>query len=102
MKRNAILLNQADNVATALAALAAGVEAVAELDGDESRVVLLNDIPLAHKYALREIPEGARVVKYGLPIGTATRRIRAGEWVHDHNVMSDFIGEMAKKYGRRS
>lgn len=97
-----MLLNEADNVATALTELAAGQDGIADLNGKEFRTRLISSIPLAHKYALREIPEGARVIKYGLPIGTASRPIRAGEHVHDHNVLSDFIGEMTRKYGRRS
>jgi altronate hydrolase len=44
------------------------------------------DIPQGHKIALRDIPAGARVVKYGLPIGAASRFINAGSWVHTHNL----------------
>lgn len=41
-----------------------------------------------HKVALCDIAEGETVIKYGAPIGRATRDIKAGEWVHTHNLRS--------------
>jgi altronate hydrolase len=49
---------------------------------------LLADIPVGHKVALSPIAAGAVVVKYGFPIGRATRDIAPGEWVHEHNLRS--------------
>ena len=46
-----------------------------------------------HKYALREIAAGEDVVKYGMPIGHATRAIAAGEHVHTHNLATN-LGEV--------
>ena len=46
-----------------------------------------------HKYALRDIAEGENVVKYGMPIGHATRAIAKGEHVHVHNVATN-LGEV--------
>ena len=37
------------------------------------------DIETGHKKALVDIPEGANVVKYGFPIGHATKAIKKGE-----------------------
>jgi altronate hydrolase len=45
-------------------------------------------IPSGHKVALRTIEEGQVVHKYGQAIGVTTRRILAGEHVHDHNLIS--------------
>ncbi len=45
-----------------------------------------------HKYALRDIPKGAPVVKYGFPIGEAVCDISAGEHVHTHNLQSRLSG----------
>ena len=45
-------------------------------------------IPAGHKQALRDIPEGEFVIKYGQIIGRATQDIKAGEWVHSHNLRS--------------
>ena len=46
-----------------------------------------------HKYALRDIAEGEDVIKYGMPIGHATRAIARGEHVHVHNVRTN-LGEV--------
>ncbi len=43
-------------------------------------------IPFGHKAALRDIPAGAAVVKYGVVIGHASSDIPAGAHVHVHNV----------------
>ena len=45
-----------------------------------------------HKYARGPIAAGADVVKYGMPIGHATRDIAAGEHVHTHNLATN-LGE---------
>ena len=50
------------------------------------------EVPAGHKIALRDIAAGEAVVKYGWPIGTASREIRAGEWVHVHNLKSSLEG----------
>jgi altronate dehydratase len=71
-------------VATALVPLAAGT-AVAL---DAASVTLLADIPRGHKFAVRPIAKGEAVLKYGQPIGRATRAIQPGEHVHVHNVES--------------
>ena len=42
-----------------------------------------------HKYARRAIRAGENVVKYGMPIGHATRDIAAGEHVHVHNLATN-------------
>ena len=42
-----------------------------------------------HKYALRAIAAGENVIKYGMPIGHATKDIAAGEHVHVHNVKTN-------------
>ena len=48
-----------------------------------SGLTLAEDIPEAHKVALREIRQGADVVRYGVTIGRALERIPAGGWVHE-------------------
>jgi SAF domain len=44
-----------------------------------------------NKLAARQIAAGDRVLKYGVPIGTATEPITAGTHVHTHNLRSDWI-----------
>ena len=80
--RQAIRIHGGDNVAVALQPLAAGAEVV--LGG--ARVLTRSDIPRGHKLALGEMGPGEPVIKYGFPIGRATRRINAGDWVHTHNL----------------
>lgn len=50
-----------------------------------------DEIPLGHKVALHPITAGARVLKFGVPIGRATRDIAQGELVHTHNLASDYL-----------
>ncbi len=46
-----------------------------------------------HKYARRDIAEGENIIKYGMPIGHATRPIAKGERVHVDNVKTN-LGEV--------
>ena len=46
-----------------------------------------------HKYALRDIAAGEDVVKYGMPIGHATKAIVKGEHVHVDNLATN-LGEV--------
>jgi (2R)-sulfolactate sulfo-lyase subunit alpha len=55
----------------------------------EVEIEVADAIPLGHKLAIVDIPQGGRVVKYGVPIGRATRAIRAGEHVHTHNLKGE-------------
>ena len=55
---------------------------------DNVRISLEN----GHKYALRDIPTGGAVIRYGFPIGTATRDIKEGEHVHTHNLKTNLAG----------
>ncbi|MDR1970952.1 MAG: altronate dehydratase family protein [Treponema sp.] len=75
-------INPQDNVAVALRPLVRG-EALT-LEGRLLRAG--EDIPQGHKMALDRIPAGARVIKYGCPIGAASGPIEAGAWVHSHNL----------------
>src|SRR6185312_16260227 len=70
--------NPSDSVAVALRALSRGDEAMG--------VLLCDDIPAGHKFALGLIRAGEAAIKYGFPIGVATVDIRAGEHVHTHNL----------------
>lgn len=44
------------------------------------------EVPRGHKVALRDIPQGEHVYKYGQSIGLASKDIHAGEHVHVHNL----------------
>lgn len=50
-----------------------------------------SDVALGHKIARRVIQRGAPIIKYGMSIGSSTSEIQPGEWVHLHNMKSDYI-----------
>ena len=52
----------------------------------------LPGIPAGHKFALRDIAEGEDIIKYGNPIGHATRDIRKGELVDHNNIATNLSG----------
>ncbi|OYT68060.1 MAG: hypothetical protein B6U65_00645 [Candidatus Wolframiiraptor sp. EX4484-121] len=61
------------------------------IEGRRIIITAEDEIPFGHKIALKDIKEGERVIKYGEPIGRATRDIRKGEHVHVHNLKSMMI-----------
>lgn len=86
-----ILLHEADDdVGVAVMDLKAGETVLAlTLEGKQVKEVpLVDDIPLGHKVAMVDIPEGKHVIEYGRPIGYATKPITAGAHVHTHNLRS--------------
>ena len=56
------------------------------------------NLAAGQKYALRAIRAGEAVVKYGNPIGHATKDIQKGEWVHSHNLATNLSGELTYPY----
>ena len=46
----------------------------------------LEDIPIGHKIAIKELPAGATVIKYGVDIGKTIAPIKRGGYLHVHNV----------------
>ena len=51
-----------------------------------------------HKYALRDIRAGEKVIKYGMPIGKASADIKKGEHVHTHNLVTLLAGKLEYTY----
>ncbi len=87
-KRSALLMNVADNVASALHQLPAGMNVPIEHEqlSEPYAVQVIEDIPLGHKFALADIPHGQSIIKFGMVIGTATADIRRGAHVSEHNL----------------
>ncbi|MCR4618165.1 MAG: altronate dehydratase family protein [Lachnospiraceae bacterium] len=73
-----IKINENDNVVVALADIAPG----SVIEG----VSAVSEVPAGHKMALCDIKKGEPVIKYGYRIGNAKEDIKAGEWIHTHNV----------------
>jgi galactarate dehydratase len=46
-------------------------------------LVLRENVPEAHKVALADVAAGEAIVRYGVPIGYASRAIARGSWVHE-------------------
>jgi (2R)-sulfolactate sulfo-lyase subunit alpha len=69
-----------------------GIKAGQELIGwvmeDDStiKVKALNDVPIGHKVATKDIRKGETVIKYGYDIGKAVSDIKVGEHAHVHNI----------------
>lgn len=74
-----IRINPRDNVAVALEDLSPEIRA-------------------GHKIALAGIRAGENIIKYGMPIGRATRDIQAGEHVHTHNMKTNLEGILDYRY----
>ncbi len=72
-----IQIKDADNVAVAVGDIPAGTEVT-------PGVTARQDIPQAHKIALRDIPQGGEVLRYGVVLGCAKAPIPAGAWVNEH------------------
>jgi hypothetical protein len=81
-------IHRGDNVATLLEDC--GVEMLDVIGQSPSCLPAREKISLGHKVALRPIPPGGEIVKYGVRIGLASAAIDAGAWVHLHNCRSAY------------
>lgn len=82
-----LVLAPGDNIAVARQEIAEGTALVVA----GQSVSLQRALGFGHKIAVRPIAKGERIVKYGAPIGRATAAIGLGEYVHNHNVASDYL-----------
>jgi hypothetical protein len=91
-----LLLAPGDDVAVAVRDLAAGQWRTS--DGRVLRTTV--PIALGHKVAVRDIAPAEHVVRSGMSIGSATAPVSAGDWVHVHNLASDYIVTFADRGGQ--
>lgn len=89
MLKLAVVANENDNVATAVKNLNKGENVLVDLFGKEIQVVLNEDIPFGHKFAIKDIAKEEEIIKYKESIGQATKDIKIGDYVHVHNVVSE-------------
>lgn len=87
--QTAFQIHKTDNVATALMALSAGMVRITG-EAEAQEVTALEEIPDGHKIAVTDIAAGTPILKYGIPIGTATADIKKGAWVHLHCMRSNY------------
>jgi hypothetical protein len=92
-----IQLADGDDVVIAARDLRAGVHRTSAGDLVDVR----EPVRLGHKVAARDVARGEHVVRAGMSIGSATTAIRAGDWVHTHNLGSDYIATYAHRGGER-
>lgn len=85
-----IKINPNDNVAVALKTI--------EIGEDVLGVKATDVIPKGHKIALLDIEVDEDVIKYGYPIGHATKSINKGEHIHVHNVKTNLNDTLEYKY----
>lgn len=82
-----LVLRPEDDVAVATRDLVPGDVVAPETGPPGGGTVLVRDaVPRGHKIALRAVPAGAAVRKYGQAIGVATDDVAPGDHVHVHNL----------------
>jgi (2R)-sulfolactate sulfo-lyase subunit alpha len=88
MKHGVLLHEPEDDVGVAVMDLRKGATVGAlTLEGKPvGKVKLLDNVPLGHKVAMRDLALNKPVIKYGRPVGKAVKPISRGAHVHTHNV----------------
>lgn len=89
-----IKIHEKDNVAVALTDIKRGETVTL---GNFS-VTALEDIDKGHKIAFQDIAADENIIKYGFPIGHATKPIKVGEYIHTHNIKTNLKGLLVYSY----
>ncbi|WP_159523408.1 UxaA family hydrolase [Sunxiuqinia indica] len=97
MAADFIKINALDNVVIALKDFSQGEV----IEVDNQQIIVLADIPSGHKIAVNAIPEGENIIKYGVPIGHATKEIKVGEQVHVQNTKTNLSGTIAYEFNQK-
>jgi len=88
MKKRYLIMHSDDNCATSLEEIPVGEE----IKIDENLTVkIIKKIRFGHKFALKNIRKGEKIIKYGQNIGIAKKDIDIGDWVHTRNVVSLYM-----------
>jgi altronate hydrolase len=91
---DAIRIAAGDHVATLLEDVPIG----GPVRAGSSAVIARDAIPKGHKIALVERAAGDSVMKFGFPIGQATRPIAPGDHVHSHNLRTGLSGTLDYRF----
>ena len=94
METTYLKINPADNVAVAITPLKSG-ETIT-VDGQD--IVLKTDIPAGHKVTLTDFNEGDNIIKYGYPIGHATKHVPQGSWISEKEIKTNLAGLLEYTY----
>jgi hypothetical protein len=80
-------LSPRDNVAVAGGPLKSGV--TVDLDG--TPLTISSDVGLGAKIAIVDLQQGEKIIKGGAPIGSLTEDVSPGDYIHTHNLQSDYL-----------
>jgi altronate dehydratase small subunit len=98
MTIDAIMINDKDNVATALRDIQADELVTVNIGTSHKRMQVREDISYGHKFATKDIKKGGLILKYGETIGRAMNHIDKGAHAHIHNIESlRGRGDLAKE-----
>lgn len=87
IKKKAVLINEIDNILVSCTHVP-----INEIIEVGRQIIRCRDnIDAGHKIANSNIKRGQKIIRYGVPIGSATANICIGEHVHLHNMKSDYI-----------
>jgi len=89
-------INKTDNVAVLLYA----AKSNEIIEYQDKTIKVKDNINQNHKIALIDIEQGSAIIKYGYIIGYATKPIKAGEFVHTHNIKTSLSGILEYKYNK--
>ena len=83
-----LIHDSADTVAVAVVDIAGGTDCTGrDLSTNKSLTAKATEnIPLGHKFALKDFAPGDTVTKYGCEIGRIVQPVKAGQHVHVHNL----------------
>jgi altronate dehydratase small subunit len=84
--KDALVIRRIDNVATALQDIEQSNIVAARLREEKFTIEARDRIPFGFKIALKSIPKGEPIIKYGEVIGKASTDIQKGALVHIHNL----------------
>jgi hypothetical protein len=88
MNRNKfVLVNGIDNILVCCQVVVAGETVII----NDKPYIMVTQIDVGHKIACKSIEKGQKILRYGVPIGSAITDIEIGEHVHLHNIKSDYI-----------
>jgi len=84
-----VLHDPGDSVAVVVVEGVKAGQTLTALILDENRTITIpciQDIPLGHKVALKDMKVGDTVMKYGVDMGKVVAPVKAGQHAHVHNI----------------
>lgn len=82
MKHRVLKIHPNDNIIVALDTL----KVSEEIDFNGLKIKIVENIPVKHKFAEQDVPEGAPIILYGVLVGKATKPIPQGTRISRENV----------------